>query len=87
MIKRTKYTDIIFIGFLLFLLRYFPIIPISAGSVSLDEAYSICTPILGSMINYYSGYCNWVKPLNIIIIVIAVGLIVHGVYNIYKRKK
>jgi hypothetical protein len=74
-------------GAVLFILRYIPAYHYNAGIIdkwfSLDSASNICGTFLGNLANQ----CNWVKPLNIIVIIAAVALVGYGIFLIYQEKK
>ena len=74
-------------GAVLFILRYIPVYHYNAVFFdkwfSLDSASGLCDTILGYLVNQ----CNWIKPLNMIVIVAAVALAGYGIFLIYQEKK
>ncbi len=71
----------------LFILRYIPTVQYGAGAItkwySVDAANSFCNSFFGMV----ADNCNWVKPLNVIMIVGSIGLVAWGVYSLYNLNK
>jgi len=74
-------------GIVLFLLRYVPIfgseIEFIDKRYSLDQGIQSCGTFLGGL----SNRCSWMEPLNVIVIVFAIGLIAWGGYILHQQKK
>jgi hypothetical protein len=74
-------------GAVLFILRYIPLYHYNTGIIdkwfSLDSASGLC----GTFLENLADQCNWIKPLNIIVIVAAIALAGYGIFLIYQEKK
>jgi len=78
--NQNKELKLIIGGVILFLLRYIPIYHLNEGIFdkwfSLSNATQLCNTFLGALANQ----CMFVKPLNIIHILISISLIGYGIY-------
>lgn len=67
----------------LFILRYIPTVKYGAGPItkwySVDAANAFC----GSFFGMIADNCNWIKPLNIVMIIASLTLIGWGLYSLY----
>lgn len=70
-------------GAFLFLLRYIPLRGIFEDeSISLEGAVSLCNSFIG----YFMERCNWLKPLDIIVIMASIGFVLYGFIQYIKSK-
>lgn len=87
--KKDKGAGLKFIigGVVLFILKYIPFYHYDKGIInkylSLDSAAGLCNSFFGN----FADECNFVKPLNLIVIFASIGLIAYGAYLLYEEKK
>ncbi len=71
----------------LFILRYIPTVKYGAGPItkwySVDAANAFCNSYFGMI----ADNCNWIKPLNILMIVGSLALVGWGAYSLYSQNK